>query len=740
MNQGSIQDAGESGLAVEGQLPSLTDRLKSLYVAIGQDTRFLGTEAGFQEFRAEVQRMLRRSVTGQILQDKAYVAVAGLQGAGKSTFVRYLLGLDDAGIVVETAGLGEYLPIFITFVDSPSEQRRYVRAFGEGVNEGFIAEREILGDQWHDVLVGSDPNVLSVHVELSLDSIPQDLAQVMGVRKGIALLPGYAESDPKSDEDYSQELMREALTQSSAVIVVASKSDLANVASREVIDDLRKYLPGIVPAVVVPRISRAEANHPENVDLHARVEEIFDLGTSGGESQPVDRVIFYDANDDEPADREALGFAVASVLAASSHSSARIDVVSQNRVRANSTGQLIDDVLNFLREIDDMSMGSVVPIDVSSTKARVVLEAVLGETLELRNIYDRELTKALQSRTDKATSAALARHTEINEWDLKDWRTIKVGWRKIFETVAESESKYEELVNQSWEQAIVGEGTGEDSFAIELAKIVGNVVQKRLKANSDFVYNSLWSEDGDALNKPEQIPEVDRRTRNNELAYLLGVNKRDEGYTPDTLDAARFLPAYLLIWDQLDPGNALTESSGSADSVLEFGGDAGKFIERLQNLNQQQRLMIQTVGAIFFVEAGELTLEALITNVATGLMGGAALPAAAVAAATVVAAAVGIATLVLAVQAHMKRVDARNRNQLRGAMKSISGELKEALMEHFDDIMDATYRQVESTLRKDLNLEAPVIAELNLEKAISDTRAIALSMRAGSSKREIFGH
>jgi len=738
MNQGSIQDTGDSGLAVEGQLPSLTDRLKSLYVAIGQNPKGENGGPSLQARKERAQRLLRRSVTGEILQDNAYVAVAGLQGAGKSTFVNYLLRLADTDILLEGAGIGEELAIFITFTDAGSQPRRYVQALNDEAGGEFIVKKDIADDLWESILRNEDSNVLAVHLELPKDTIHTSLVQVMGGRRGIALLPGYTKFDPKSDEAYAQELMRETLAQSAGVIVVTSQSDLANVASREIMSDLRADLPGIIPSVIVPSTSRAQADEPENRELRLRIEELFDLAQSR-EDQGVDRVIFYDAVDDSSEDYEAVMKDVCSVLAASSHSTARINVRSQERVRARSTKRLIDDVTDFLLDMDKVSQEMVLTGDVNSTNARVLLDELLEETRKLRKDYEQRVDQALKTRSATATKAALLKHTELNEWDIKKLSTYKTGFDKIFETAAESESKYQIIVSESWIDAITSVETDKDSFAVEHAQIVADAVEERLRRNGDFVYSNIWPKGEAALGLAKQITAVEIQQRNTELAYLLGAEDREYSYTNETLPAVRFLPSYLLVFDQLSAGNALPGSPISVGSVLEFGGDGDKFIERLQNLDQQQRLMIQTIGRIFFLEAGEITLEALIGNVASGVTGVTVLPAAAATAVTMAAAGVGLVTLIIAVQAHTKRVDARNRNQLRGVMNSISANLKAALIQHFDNITDAMYEQVESALRKQLHLEAPIIAQLNLEKAISDTRAVTESMRAGVSNRAILG-
>ena len=126
-------------------------------------------------------------------------------------------------------------------------------------------------------------------------------------------------------------------------------------------------------------------------------------------------------------------------------------------------------------------------------------------------------------------------------------------------------------------------------------------------------------------------------------------------------------------------------------------------------------------------------------KVASGVTGVTVLPPLAAAAVASGAAVIGLVTLMLGVHAHTRKVDARNRNQLRGAISSISAGLKEELVQHFDRITDAMFEQVRSALQRQLNLEAPVIAQLNLVKAISDTRAVTQSMIEGLPNRDILG-
>lgn len=66
-----------------------------------------------------IRRIIRKLTIATVLEGKAVVGIAGLQGSGKTTLVRGLYGLDE-NVLVPTSGRGERLPILIAEDDIQS--------------------------------------------------------------------------------------------------------------------------------------------------------------------------------------------------------------------------------------------------------------------------------------------------------------------------------------------------------------------------------------------------------------------------------------------------------------------------------------------------------------------------------------------------------------------------------------------------------------------------------------------
>lgn len=226
-----------------------------------------------QVFRPIMRRLLLCQTLGQY----SLLAVAGTQGAGKTTLIKSLYELEgeDADWLKPNEGRGETYPILVTegALDAPAEGFvwKLVRE-GDRRNVSRVSlldgMRTIVEAQEEFRRACSETNAHELLVELRL---PGKLK--LGDRKGWLLLPGYEAST--RDNEVWQKTMRAALSGASGAIIVTDETRLARDQSDLARDAIGTALRNIAPVVVISKTEGIRNDVERLVDLEARAAEAF---------------------------------------------------------------------------------------------------------------------------------------------------------------------------------------------------------------------------------------------------------------------------------------------------------------------------------------------------------------------------------------------------------------------------------------------------------------------------------
>ncbi|MGH3612291.1 MAG: hypothetical protein ACRDRK_06765 [Pseudonocardia sp.] len=211
-----------------------------------------------------IVEVLRRTAIAEFLDERLLVAVAGAQGAGKTTMVCECYGLDDTWLG-SNAGRGERVPVMVV----ESKENPHVQGWAVVLDGADQVVTPLNPAKFHTALRGLSGGQLILGL-----TVPPAVFGVTG--RGFLLLPGY-EFVSNATREW-QTLMRQALVTAPDAVVVVDQSLLASNSQEKLIADLRQSLGADArPIVVVSKTERLPADDPERVQLRNRAAQLFQL-------------------------------------------------------------------------------------------------------------------------------------------------------------------------------------------------------------------------------------------------------------------------------------------------------------------------------------------------------------------------------------------------------------------------------------------------------------------------------
>jgi len=224
---------------------------------------------GDSKLEKRLKELYRESFIMQLLSDKYVIAIAGMQGAGKSSLMRHYYGLSDEDLPANQ-GRGEMLPVLITETDIP-EKRYFVHELDSTSSKFEVRKKSITKEEFKVISGQISQHALLLEIEVSQKILLSD-------DRHFLLLPGF-----QTDDDYFKELTWSALRAASTCVVVFFENGYANSANHELIDVLSRDFKSAKP---IYALTMADQSKDGNQQLYNRV--IKDLQIDNTE---IDRVL-----------------------------------------------------------------------------------------------------------------------------------------------------------------------------------------------------------------------------------------------------------------------------------------------------------------------------------------------------------------------------------------------------------------------------------------------------------------
>ncbi|MCK9280227.1 MAG: hypothetical protein M0P71_06380 [Melioribacteraceae bacterium] len=220
----------------------------------------LHTNDNIEKIKDTIGKLRRRSHIMSLLYDKYIVAVAGLQGVGKSTLIRSLYGYTfETSPFMENQGQGETIPILVT--ESENAESYFVHRAVEKDGKISIEILQLKNKEEFQKLshaYGKDDLLLEVTVPYKIFN---------SSNKSFLLLPGF-----QANEDYLKELTFSALRAASNCLILFNQQCYAHKNNKDLIDLLNREFREADPLFLITWSD----NDDSNVELREKVQR--DLG------------------------------------------------------------------------------------------------------------------------------------------------------------------------------------------------------------------------------------------------------------------------------------------------------------------------------------------------------------------------------------------------------------------------------------------------------------------------------
>lgn len=261
--------------AINQQLRGLLDATGRLFPAQAPEIRNL-------------ENVLRQTTILQMLQGEYVVGIAGMTGAGKSTFISQLYGLGR--MASGRTGVGEKLPVWVREMEGLSAPQLFVHLYSwESADQSEKIRREKVTDEdefERIALAQQRPPEGELYIMLEIHVPPL----VFGVEGyGFLLLPGWEQLHMnESETSDSDQLVVFSLIAAARYILVVG--NVANYQELDAHEQFRQWFDGSEPLYVIPR-------NDQNSDPQTLKTSLIEkLGLAPSET---DRVINTGENDIE---------------------------------------------------------------------------------------------------------------------------------------------------------------------------------------------------------------------------------------------------------------------------------------------------------------------------------------------------------------------------------------------------------------------------------------------------------
>lgn len=564
----SMKTYNELNTSAELLLPAVNKHLLQVHRQVAINLVEEGDDGDTQKaaILAGLRKIYRLSWILERFLSQYVIAIAGIQGEGKSTLIRELFGSQLEGYLPENLSTGEKIPVLIRSSENQKTVEAKVITFAEKRDAWEVEDRPLSAGDFerqakdpddHDIMLGLDVPIPAVK------NFPTDISFMM--LPGIERLMDESEVEDESQrrDQIWQKLVRDVLFGSQGSIIVISYDSYAKQECRDLVADVLREFSDASPIFVVTK-----ADQNEDLAESVRRQIISEYKTNS------DRVI---VKGHYPAGHPKEGLWISELLPALNKYGQTKPAFRLHQMK--KLQGIVDDTGRVLGRIS-VERAKVAIKSSSEEQTLVALMKVFDEAVSnTRKSYLQVVNDALATRKTEAVSA-------LNK-TIKDTGFFESIWNMF--TGGPTSADFEELVMKCWS----GEGTDRVSIKDERILILNTVSKKmlfqhaahgqmptleqpakgnelRLKSGESFDIQKDDSEQGQLLCKREVM---------HDIAYLM--NPEIEGDCTNSLRTSlRVLPSVALqasrlfaLLPDLQEGLAQGKLAGLEERLNNMGGD-----------------------------------------------------------------------------------------------------------------------------------------------------------------------
>lgn len=687
-----------------------------------------------QELNSELRDVTRRLVIAEVLADTTIIAIGGSQGAGKTTLMMSMYGLEGHGAdwLNPNEGRGERLPVLILEEESCTSPRGALRELGhldESKQRFGVVERRVEVGEFQKAICNAETNVV-----LPVLYVPRTYFRQSDL--AFLLLPGYERED--RDNVAWQQLMRQALVGASGCILVTDETRLAGQRETEILRDmLAKDLPGAKPLVVISKTEGLVAQAERLSELRQRAGEVFQI--PAGE---IDRRVHCTGSSDPiyqdqwlPKLRQALND-----MAMGSMGSRQVQLSRLHDVLEKRLGRVLSLAGNRAR----LHFGRGAGEDGGASE---VVTRVLEAFDEAKSDLEEKFKVAMTSMVAAQSKAAWS---SLESKLIKEYEGFTPKVKGLLDTTSEKHQRLARDTESTWPKPNeVLESFAKATADLTHKKLGAPTAQQGLASSGAFQRLSYVGHDGMVMawERP-----TDKDMHN--LQVLLGRPERGPSAKQDQPTLAtkelestvRLLPALALEYARmasLMPVLAgVDPQSMSALPAADINAAVQSVKKQFDQATDISKSILRGIAMVMAVDVGGDgqidTLPALISALTGGANAGATTAAAGTAAgtasgtATTTASAAGVSVagavvgvIAVAYLAHsalqeVRRHDAQVRSVAQQMLASIADHHLVHFMSHFRQLMSEMRQHLQQRLRSRYRLDEQLMTQDRLAKALAD--------------------
>jgi hypothetical protein len=700
---------------------SLLGRLHSLRGA----TAFLNDP----DLSERLVSVTRRLTLTDVLSKQSVIAIAGSQGAGKTTLVKSLYELDDTWLV-GNEGRGERSPVLI--LESPDINEPVATVLMQSLQEingqlEYVQQDvDVSPADFHRAVLGELPGQL-------LPKLTLPSRYFNGNACGLLLLPGH-ETITKRNLSW-QVLVRQSLVGSDMCIIVTDETRLANNEQTKILDDFRSNLDGASPIVVITKTEGKSAEALASLVISA--SEAFALSTEASKH----RVICSSTQRESMSEWKGK-------LAAAMEELTQI----QQKFRARQLHQLHDILSEELSEVlIDIDMATRIAIVNSKVDyggpVQDILAAFDSGKNRLRRAYLKELKISLEDYCIDSTQLALKVLTEREEGLLNQ---VGNTWRWLRTTTGERENIIPQYVQNSWQAPWELDSQRIGNFGNAHQRSMRRVTMTLLgapKSVNSFETLVGWNVEQElGYHSTGQTPVVWKAPNERQrldLARIFAKDGENFELSRNMLDAIELLPAIALEYSRI--GSLFPSLLGIRRNGLMFGtsnSDNEEHGNLVSLMGQQGIAILAVIGTMIGVESASKLLDVVPSESNIGdandLLNSMSTVGVAQSIVGSMAVLLGAGLLVINFSKSIQRTE----GQARDIVRKMTAAIRDAHYAHFnsefDHLMDNLRERLESSLRKRYQIDAQVVRLDHLKKSHADVQMLSLDLREALAKNPSF--
>ena len=396
------------------------------------DALYVATGSLEPDERNRIVNLVRKLRITRELSDAYYIAVAGSQGAGKTSLIRTLYDLDQQWLA-DNNGRGERLPVFVLEkdgIDSPVGCKLVVDDNAAKNGRGEIKEVKLTAHEFRRMTDGE--GVLQDVLLLKL-YVPRKY--FLNGQAGFVLLPGY-EAITEGNALW-QDVMKHAVRHAMGGVLVTDAARIANGNQYEIKKDISNGFSGDATRKPVIAIAKTEDVRPEDMDgLIKRASELFEI-----DAKERDRIVLT-GHGSPDYKHEVSRQLIAAIHAYKQDDASKFDH------RLSELASIVDDEVYAIKSVIE---GVVSSRSVTNSEGDRIRDNILEKFDKAAIKYRKTYEKALQANV--GFFAKIARDAALKNYSEKEEGLYNHTKNFISRTSGAAERMNEDRIINAWRGA-----------------------------------------------------------------------------------------------------------------------------------------------------------------------------------------------------------------------------------------------------------------------------------------------